>query len=254
MYLLRLLSGLIFNNSKKDRALITSISTISGSRPLNLAIYKLAFQHSSVAKEEFKGVKLSNERLEYLGDAVLGMVIAEFLFKKFPYKDEGFLTDIRARIVNRESLNKLARKIGIGEMVEYNDKKKGPLTYKSMYGDALEAFIGAIYLDKGYLACKKFVLKKLIGPHIDLKEVVMTNPNFKSKVIEWAQKSNKEVSFEIISFKSGKNQFKEFTAQLLLDDKPICTGTGFNKKKAEQDAAQKSCELLHISMEPDDKL
>ena len=222
-----------------------------GNRPFNLSIYKLAFQHSSVAKEEIKGVKLSNERLEYLGDAVLGMVVAEFLFKKFPFKDEGFLTDIRARIVNRESLNKLARKIGIGELIEYDEKKKSSLSYKSLYGDALEAFIGAIYLDKGYGSCKKFILKKLIGPHVDLREVVMTNPNFKSRVIEWAQKSNKEVSFEIIELKSGRNQYKEFTAQLLIDNEPVSTGTGYSKKKAEQDAAQKSCEILNIPMESD---
>lgn len=249
MYLLRLITGLTKKHSREDKKLISAITSILGTQPLSLSLYKLAFQHSSVAKEEFKGVKLSNERLEYLGDAVLGMVIAEFLFKKFPYKDEGFLTDIRARIVNRESLNKLAKKIGVGELVEYDEKKKSNLTYKSLYGDALEAFIGAVYLDKGYLSCKKFIIKKLINPHIDLKEVVSTNPNFKSKVIEWAQKSNKEVTFEIIECKSGRNQFREFTAQLLIDNKPISIGKGFNKKKAEQDAAQKSCELLKIPME-----
>lgn len=249
MYLLRQLSGFTLRYSKKDKRLFSAIKTIIGKRPFNLSIYKLAFQHSSVAKEEkSRGVKLSNERLEYLGDAVLGMAVAEFLFKKFPYKDEGFLTDIRARIVNRESLNQLARKIGLGELVEYDDKKKSAFSYKSLYGDALEAFIGAIYLDRGYNFCKSFILKKLLGPHIDLEKVVMTNPNFKSKVIEWAQKSNKEVTFEIIEQKSGNRNYKEFTAQLLVDNKPICTGTGYNKKKAEQDAAEKSCEILNITV------
>lgn len=250
MNLLRYLSGFSLRFSEKDKRLISSIKSIIGSKPFNLSIYKLAFQHSSVAKEEIKGIKQSNERLEYLGDAVLGMVVAEYLFQKFPFRDEGFLTEIRARIVNRESLNKLGRKIGIAELVKYDEKKKSALSYKSLYGDALEAFIGAVYLDKGYAPCKQFIIKKLISPHIDLKEVVMTNPNFKSKVIEWAQKSNKEVSFEIIELKSGRNQLKEFTAQLLIDNEPICTGTGFNKKKAEQDAAQKSCEILQISLDP----
>lgn len=240
MNLLRQLYGLSLRHSEKDKRLISSIKSIIGSKPFNLSIYKLAFQHSSVAKEEVKGIKLSNERLEYLGDAVLGMVIAEFLFQKFPYRDEGFLTDIRARIVNRESLNKLARKIGIGDLINYDENKKNSLSYKSLYGDALEAFIGAIYLDKGYASSKKFILKKLISPHIDLREVVMTDPNFKSKVIEWAQKSNKEVSFEIIELKSGRNQLREFTAQLLIDKEPICTGTGFNKKKRQNKMLRKN--------------
>ena len=251
MNFFRKLSGFTLRFSQKDRRLISSIRTICGGRPLNLSLYRLAFQHSSVAKEEYKGVKLSNERLEYLGDAVLGMVVAEFLFKKFPYRDEGFLTDIRARIVNRESLNKLSRKIGIGDLIEYDEKKRSVLSYKSLYGDALEAFIGAIYLDKGYKTCKNFILKKLITPHIDLREVVMTDPNFKSKIIEWAQKANKEVSFEIVDLKTGRNQFKEFTAQVLIDNEPICTGTGHSKKKAEQDAAQKSCQILNISVDAD---
>lgn len=248
MNLLRQLSGFTLRYSQKDKRLVSSIKSIIGSKPFNLSIYKLAFQHSSVAKEEFKGVKLSNERLEYLGDAVLGMVIAELLFKKFPYKDEGFLTDIRARIVNRESLNKLARKIGIGELIEYDERKKGMLSYKSLYCDALEAFIGAVYLDKGFKSCKSFIIKKLVGPHIDLREVVRTNPNFKSRVIEWAQKENKGVTFEIIALKDSSNQYKEFTAQLLIDNEPITTGTGYSKKKAEQDAAQKTCEILNISI------
>lgn len=249
MNLLRQLYGFSLRYSEKDKRLISSIKSIIGSKPFNLSIYKLAFQHSSVAKEDTSGVKLSNERLEYLGDAVLGMVIAEFLFQKFPFRDEGFLTDIRARIVNRESLNKLARKIGIGDLIIYDENRKNNLSYKSLYGDALEAFIGAIYLDKGYTSSRRFIIKKLIAPHVDLKEVVMTNPNFKSKVIEWAQKSNKEVSFEIIEQKSGRHQLKEFTAQLLIDNEPICKGTGFNKKKAEQDAAQKSCEILKIPLD-----
>lgn len=248
MDLLRQLSGLTLRYSEKDKRLISSIKSIIGRKPFNLSIYKLAFQHSSVAKEEYKGVKLSNERLEYLGDAVLGMIIAEFLFKKFPYKDEGFLTDIRARIVNRESLNKLARKIGIGELIEYDDRKKGQLSYKSLYCDGLEAFIGAVYLDKGFKFCKNFIIKKIVGPHIDLQEVVMTNPNFKSRVIEWAQKENKGVTFEVVALKKDNNHYKEFTTQLFIDNEPVAIGTGYSKKKAEQDAAEKTCQLLNISI------
>ena len=132
----------------------------TGIRPANLSVYQLAISHSSVARETAKGIKESNERLEYLGDAVLGTVVAEFLFKKFPYKDEGFLTDIRSRIVNRESLNNLARKIGISNIVEYDVNRKNSLSHKSLYGDTLEALIGAVYLDKGFNVSKRFILTR----------------------------------------------------------------------------------------------
>lgn len=231
--------------STKDKRLISSIDSIVGSKPFNLDLYKLATQHTSVAIETTKGIKQSNERLEYLGDAVLGMVVADYLFKKFPYKDEGFLTEIRSRIVNRESLNQLARKMGINDIVEYDNKRKVSLTYKSLYGDALEAFIGAVYLDKGYHFCKNFILKKLISTYLDLEEIIKTDLNYKSKIIEWAQKENKEVSFEIVQIK-GVHHRKEFTARLFINDQPINEGKGYSKKKAEQDAAQKSCETLKI--------
>lgn len=231
--------------SAKDKRLISSIYSIAGSKPINLDLYKLATQHTSVAVETAKGVKQSNERLEYLGDAVLGMVVADYLFKRFPYKNEGFLTEIRSRIVNRESLNQLARKMGINDIVEYDDKKKTALTYKSLYGDALEAFIGAVYLDKGYHFCKNFILKRLINTHLDLDDIIRTNPNYKSRVIEWAQKENKEVSFEMVQIK-GDHHRKEFTARLFIDEEPIAEGRGFSKKKAEQDAAEKSITILKI--------
>lgn len=197
-----------------------------------------------MGKEVKEGVKESNERLEYLGDAVLGTVVAEYLFKKYPFKDEGFLTDIRSRIVNRESLNLLAKKIGMRDIVTYDQTRNMPMN-KSLYGDALEALVGAVYLDKGFAQCRKFILNKLIIPHFDLEELVKTNPNFKSKLIEWAQRENKEVRFEIVSIKNNKH-FKEFTAQVFIDDQELGKGHGLNKKKAEQDAAMRSCELLQI--------
>ena len=118
----------------------------------------------------------SNERLEYLGDAVLGAVVAEYLFNKFPFKDEGFLTEVRSRIVNRENLNRLAKKIGLAEIIEYTGHlRKNSQSFKSIYGDALEALIGAVYLDNNYNYCRKFILKKLIIPHIDLDQIVNTD-------------------------------------------------------------------------------
>ena len=157
-------------------------------------------------------LKLSNERLEYLGNAILGAVVAELLFQKFPFKDEGVLTEIRSRIVNRESLNNLGEKIGINNIVEFDAHKKTSLSHKSLYGDALEALIGAIYLDKGFIACKKFIIKKLFAHHLDLDEIIKDDPNFKSRIIEWAQKQNNELKFETAEIKTEKN-YKEFTSQ-----------------------------------------
>ena len=227
-----------------ERRLVLAVKTIVGAKPINLELYKLATIHSSMARETNQGFKESNERLEYLGDAVLGAVIADYLFRRFPYKDEGFLTEIRSRIVNRESLNILGRKVGLDAVVRF-DNKKGSLSHKSLYGDTLEALVGAVYLDKGYQFCRKFILNKLIIPYFDLGDIVQSNPNQKSKLIEWGQKENHEIRFEIVSVKNTKKH-KEFTALVFMDDKPLGKGFGYSKKKAEQDAAQKSCEILEL--------
>jgi ribonuclease-3 len=231
--------------SQKDKRLITAISTIVGSKPLNLEVYRLATLHSSVASTNEKGLKESNERLEYLGDAILGAAVAEYLFKKYPFKDEGFLTDIRSRIVNRESLNTLGKKIGLNKLVEYNQSKKDRLSHKSLYGDTLEALVGAVYLDRGFNFCKYFILEKLIIPYYDLPLIVASVINFKSKLIEWSQRENILIQFEIESNKSD-NQHKEFIAEVVIDGKTIGKGYGYSKKKAEQDAAQKALLKLGV--------
>jgi len=239
------LINLFRSRSKEDKRLITAISTIVGSKPLNLSLYKLAIIHTSMAKKNAKGVKESNERLEYLGDAVLGAIVADFLFKKYPYKDEGFLTMIRSRIVNREALNTLGKKLGINQLVKYDNTKKGKLSHKSLYGDTLEALVGAVYLDKGYRYCSKFVVNKLISPYIDIAEIVKSDTNYKSKIIEYAQSKNKKVEFDIINVTTDRNH-KEFTAQVFIDNKPLGKGYGHSKKKAEQNASLKSCEMLKL--------
>ena len=187
------------SNSKDDQKLITAIRTIAGFTPSNLALYKLATLHSSKSKEK-EGFRESNERLEYLGDAILGAAVADYLFKKYPFKDEGFLTEIRSRIVNRESLNNLARRVGIGAIVQF-DNKNAQLQ-QVILGNTLEALVGAVYLDKGFIRCKKFVVDKLIQPYFDLEVVVNSNSNHKSKIIEWAQRNSKEIKFEILNVKN----------------------------------------------------
>ena len=235
----------IFKQSPGDGQLSQSLRRMIGWRPGNLQLYKLALRHSSVARENEKGIKESNERLEYLGDAVLGMIVAEYLFCKFPYKSEGFLTEIRSRIVNRESMNAVSKKIGLSHLIEYDSSSRNTIKPKSLYGDTLEALIGAVFLDKGYKSCKTFVVKKLLSPNFDIDEIVSNNPNYKSRIIEWAQKENRELKFEIVDIEEV-NHLKKFTAQVMLEDEPIGTGYGLSKKKAEQDAAQKSLDLLKI--------
>lgn len=229
-------------SQKENQKLVTAIRTIAGFTPSNIELYKLATLHSSRAKE-VDGFKESNERLEYLGDAILGAAVADYLFKKYPYKDEGFLTEIRSRIVNRESLNNLARKVGIHDIVQ-SDKKNNQLQ-QVILGNTLEAIVGAVYLDKGYLRCKKFVIDKLIQPYFDLQTVVSSNTNFKSKVIEWSQRNNTRIKFEVTAAKKGKTG-KEFVAQLFLNEQPYGQGFGYTKKKAEQDAAEKTCQMLNL--------
>lgn len=226
------------------RNLRRSIAHIIGERPSNLGLYQLALRHTSASKATaIEGFRESNERLEYLGDAVLGMVIAEFLFQKYPYKDEGFLTEIRSRIVNRETLNGIARKIGLDELIEYDGNRTRSLpTRTSMYGDALEALVGAVYLDKGFRFSRRFILKELLS-HYDIESVVQNNINFKSRLIEWAQRAGKEIRFEILSEK-GNSHFREFIAQVMIADEPFATGTGYSKKKAEQAAAEKALALV----------
>ncbi len=232
-------------SSTEDNKLVKSIRTIIGFTPRNLSLYHLAMKHSSMAVTNKRGFRESNERLEYLGDAVLGLVVAELLFARYPYKDEGFLTEMRSKIVNRESLNRLGKKIGLQNIIVYNEAAKSNISHKSLYGDTMEALIGAVYLDLGYKACKSFVIRRLINHHFDLEKLIHDNPNYKSKIIEWAQKNDRLLDFEVKELEtSGK--FKQFEAQIVVDGEVQETGYGLSKKKAEQDAARKTCEKNNI--------
>lgn len=229
----------------KEKNLYRTFKQITGRRPNNISLYEQAMRHVSAASLNEKGLKESYERLEYLGDAILGMVVAEMLYKKFPFKGEGFLTELRSKIVNRETLNNLSKKIGLKGLVKYHKHKGSAVSHKSVYGDSLEALIGAIFLDQGFPYCRNFILVTLIGPHFDFTELIQTTTNYKSKIIEWSQKENKSVRFEIVQSNDDARD-KQFIAQVFLDEQPLEKGFGFSKKKAEQDAAQKSLELLKI--------
>jgi len=230
---------------EREKFLKKSVTHLIGASPNNLTLYRLAFLHSSASKESIsQNYKESNERLEFLGDSVLGMITATYLFQKFPFKDEGFLTEIRSRMVSRESLNVIGRKLGLEEVIEFEAQRKTSMSRTSMYGDALEAFIGAVYLDKGFAFTQNFIIKKILTQYFDLEAVVQNNPNFKSMLIEWAQKEGKKVSFELDQ--EGEHHNREFTALVMLDGEKISEGKGYSKKKAEQTAARMACEILEI--------
>lgn len=230
----------------KNKPLLFSLKNILGFIPRNTTLYELALRHKSVANDVKKGVKNSNERLEFLGDAVLGAVVAEVLFKKFPFKDEGFLTEMRSKIVNRMHLNQLSQKLGIAEMIDYNvriinQKHKN----SSLFGDAFEALIGAVYLDKGYAFTKRFIIHRIITPHVDIDYLEQIESNFKSKLLEWAQKEGKEILFELLQDKSV-GASKLFKVRVLVDGEEMGIGQDFNKKNAEKNAAEKACSTLGI--------
>ncbi len=229
----------------KDRIFVRAIAGVVGSTPDNLRLYRLALTHTSFARQNAAGKHETNERLEFLGDAILGAVVAEHLFNKFPYEDEGFLTEIRSRIVNRESLNHIAIKIGLNTLVKV-DTTSNVTRHRSVNGNALEALVGAIYLDKGYDNTRRFILSKLLKPHIDLHSLTTTTANFKSKLIEWAQGQNLDIRFDIVKRKHQGNT-TEFTSEVYIDNKAVAVGVGLSKKKADQAAAEKGLTALKIN-------
>tara|TARA_B100000131_G_scaffold321734_1_gene373487 strand:+ start:455 stop:1156 length:702 start_codon:yes stop_codon:yes gene_type:complete len=230
----------LFNSIKKeDQKIIKAILFLFGFEPVNINLYKLALLHKSKNKNE------SNERLEYLGDAVLNLIVAEYLFKKYPFKDEGFLTKIRSKIVSRESLNNLGRKVGLKELINFKNVDEYSKNYKSIYGDALEAIIGAVYLDVGFEYCQEYIVKNIIIPYYNFDELVNKTHNFKSKILEWSQKEKKLIKFSTkkIILKNNSSQFESI---LIIENKEISKGFGSNKKNAEKDASRLACEKLDL--------
>ncbi len=230
-----------------DRKELQALRNILGFTPGNYSLYRLALRHKSVANDiKNKGIKNSNERLEFLGDAILGSVVAEVLFKKFPYKDEGFLTEMRSKVVNRTHLNQLSKKMGIADLIDYDAKitNQGNKN-SSLFGDAFEAMIGAIYLDKGYRVTQQFIINRILNTHVDIAQLEQTESNYKSRLLEWAQKENKEVVFEVVEDKA-LGQSRLFSVRVLIDGIDTGLGQDYSKKNAEKNAAEKACLYLNI--------
>lgn len=219
------------------------MKNLLGFYPGNIAVYHLAFRHRSTAEEHPSGVKLSNERLEYLGDAILGAIIAEMLFKKFPYREEGFLTEMRSKIVNRDHLNKLAMKLGIDHFMHHSIDPAAK--NRSAYGDAFEALVGAVYIDQGYNATRKLIIDRFVKHHVDIESIENQDTNFKSRIINWAQRERKIVEFELLEEvdNGGKRLLR---VRVLVDGNEMARGEDFSKKRAEQIAAEKACTQLGL--------
>lgn len=214
---------------------------ILGFLPGKISLYELAFIHKSAAISDSKGNPLNYERLEYLGDAVMGVIIAEFLYRKFPDRNEGFLTKMRSKIVNGEHLSYLTQQLGLGLLLD--NRSQNEQANRHILGDTFEALIGAIYLDKGYQRTRRFVLRRVIRKYVDLVDLEKNETNFKSQLIEWAQKNRKEITFYTDIEPYDPTRFISFVS---IADTLLGSGTGVSKKEAEQNAALETLRELNV--------
>lgn len=226
----------------KERESYFCFYRILGFFPRNLKVYQQALLHKSTSLRSEEGRPINNERLEFLGDAILDAIVGDIVFKHFEGKREGFLTNTRSKIVQRETLNKLAVEIGLDKLVKYASRSSSHNSY--MYGNAFEAFIGAIYLDQGYDRCKQFIEQKIFRQYIDLDKMSRKEMNFKSKLIEWSQKHKVEVSFELIEQFIDHENNPMFQTEVRIEGLPAGTGTGYSKKESQQNAAQMALKKL----------
>lgn len=226
--------------SQKKPTFSKQLQNVIGIVPNKYSLYFIALSHRSVkdAPEE------NNERLEYLGDTVLSTVIADYLFKKYPFKAEGFLTEMRSKMVNRQQLNDIAIKMGLKKLTFYN-KFDNSLRTSQIFGNALEAVIGAIYLDKGYDRTRKWILDKIIVPYLFVDDLEQIDINLKNRLIGWASKNGKSLLFETVEEKF-ENHRRVFTIAVVLEGQTLAIGKGFNKKDASQVAAQLALDKISL--------
>jgi ribonuclease-3 len=229
----------IFSNSHR-KEFLKHLVNLLGFRPGKISLYIAALSHRSIKEKATD----NNERLEYLGDAILGGIIADYLFMKYPYKGEGFLTEMRSKMVNRQMLNDIAIRMGLKKITSYN-RQDSSLKSSQIFGNALEALVGAIYIDKGYKATKKWVFKKIIIPHLFAEDLEQVEINQKNKLYSWANKSGKLLEFETIDEKM-ENGRRLFTVGAIVDGEVMAEGKAFNKKDAGQIAAQNAVEKLNL--------
>ncbi len=225
---------------KGETSFENQLQNVLGVKPGNSLLYRTALSHRSVKETADE----NNERLEYLGDAVLSAIVADYLFKRYPYKGEGFLTEMRSKMVNRQQLNDIALKMGLKKLTFYN-KFDNSLKGSQIFGNTLEALVGAVYLDKGYVKTCNWVLKQIVIPHMFVDDLELVDINLKNKLIGWANKNGKILAFELVQEKMEGSR-RLFTINAVLDGEMLAQGKGYNKKDASQVAAQLAVEKLGL--------
>lgn len=230
----------LFSSPRKEFYLF--LKNLIGFYPGNLKLYDIAFIHKSASQTNSQGNLINNERLEYLGDAILGAVMADFLYNRFPQEDEGFLTKMRSKLVNRGFLTELTLEMGLNIFIESNTKSMQDKSH--IYGDVLEALIGAIYIDRDFQAAKYFITKRILSQYVNLNKIEKDDTNYKSQLIEWSQKHKREVKFETIEETPEGNKQPTFISIVEVDSQEIGRGTGSSKKEAQQNAARETLKIL----------
>lgn len=228
---------IIQSRSKEDEIFFVEIQKVLGYKPNRLKFYKKAFTHSSIKKTTTQGKPINYERLEFLGDAILGAVIAHYLFKKIPTGSEGYLTQMRSKIVSREHLNEIGNDLGLIRFVKSNVPANN--FGDNIHGNIFEALVGAIFLDKGYKYAVRFIYRVLIEPYIDIERLEGKITSYKSLLIEWSQKQKRKISYEIYE-DTGNDSMKHFSVKLSLDKEIIAKGRATSKKKAEEIASKRA--------------
>ena len=223
---------------RKDKESYLCFYRMLGFYPRDIRIYEQALLHKSSSVKSDKGRLLNNERLEFLGDAILDAVVGDIVYQRFDGKREGFLTNTRSKIVSRESLNHLAEQIGLLKLIKFNTRQSAHNSY--MGGNAFEALVGAIYLDRGYEYCKFFMEHRIIGHYLDLNKVSRKEVNFKSKLIEWTQKNKVEIVFDLVSQACDEFNSPVFESEIVIEGIHACKGKGYSKKESQQMAAHET--------------
>lgn len=224
--------------NKESKEFNSFFKNILGYVPRRTELYHVAFTHRSLSTSH-NGHRINNERLEYLGDAVLSAVVADYLYRKYPYQGEGFLTELRSKIVSRASLNQLSRKIGLFDLIAYQRDQSGG--FKSIGGDAFEALVGAMYIDKGYRFVSRILVDRILCTYLDVESMAAMDWNFKSKLIDWGQKNHKKITFEVVrTFVQGHASRRQYESRVSIDGVAQKSAVEFSIKAAEQLAAEKT--------------
>ena len=227
---------------RKEKELYYSLYAILGFYPRDISVYKQALMHRSVSKRNAKGRPVNNERLEFLGDAILDAIVGDIVFRHFEGKREGFLTSTRSKIVQRETLNRLAHEIGVGKLIKSSGHMSSHNSY--MEGNAFEALVGAIYLDRGYAACMRFMQRRILSQLINIDKVAYKEVNFKSKLIEWCQKNKVKLDFQLVEQKRDDGNSPMFFYKAMIEGLEGGQGQGYSKKESQQAASKAALQSL----------